>query len=44
MARGATLKLAEVHGDVRDMLRAEALQRQIEGVEQRIGVPALVAS
>jgi high affinity sulfate transporter 1 len=44
MARGATLKLAEVHGDVRDALRAEALQQQIEGVEQRIGVAALVAS
>jgi sulfate permease, SulP family len=44
MARGATLKLAEVHGDVRDMLRAEALQQQIEGIEQRIGVAALVAS
>jgi MFS superfamily sulfate permease-like transporter len=44
MARGATLKLAEVHGDVRDRLRAEALQQQIEGIEQRIGVAALVAS
>ena len=44
MARGATLKLAEVHGDVRDMLRAEPFQQQIEGIEQRIGVAALVAS
>ena len=44
IARGATLKLAEVHGDVRDMLRAEASQQQIEGIEYRIGVAALVAS
>jgi sulfate permease, SulP family len=44
MARGATLKLAEVHGDVRDMLRAAELQQQIEGIEQRIGVAALVES
>jgi len=41
--RGAILKLAEVHGDVREMLRAEGLQVQIEGVEQRVGVAALVA-
>jgi hypothetical protein len=37
-ARGAILKLA-VHGEVRDMLRAEGLQERIEG-----GVAALVAS
>jgi sulfate permease, SulP family len=43
-ARGAILKLAEVHGEVRDMLQAEGLQERIEGVEQRVGVAALVAS
>ena len=43
-ARGAILKLAEVHGEVRDMLRAEGLQERMEGVEQRVGVAALVAS
>ena len=41
-ARGATLKLAEVHGDVRDLLQAEGLQEHIEGIEQRMGVAALV--
>jgi MFS superfamily sulfate permease-like transporter len=41
-ARGAKLKLAEVHGDVRDMLRAEGLQEHVEGIEQRMGVAALV--
>jgi hypothetical protein len=38
-ARRAILKLAEVYGEVRDMLRAEGLQERIEG-----GVAALVAS
>jgi len=41
--RGAKLKLAEVHGDVRDLLRAEGLQEHVEGIEQRVGVAALVA-
>lgn len=41
--RGAILKLAEVHGDVREMLKAEGLQEQIEGVDQRMGVAAFVA-
>ena len=36
-ARGTILKLAEVHGEVRDMLRAEGLQERMEGVEQRVG-------
>lgn len=43
-ARGVNLKLAEVHGEVRDMLRAEGLQEQIEGIERRAGVAAMVAS
>lgn len=42
-ARGAKLKLAEVHGDVRDLLRAEGLQELVEGIERRLGVAALVA-
>ena len=42
-ACGAMLKLAEVHGDVRDLLRAEGLQGQVEGIGQRVGVAALVA-
>jgi high affinity sulfate transporter 1 len=44
--RGAKLKLAEVHGDVRDLLHAEGLYEhveQVEGVEQRAAVAALVA-
>jgi SulP family sulfate permease len=43
-ARGAKLKLAEVHGEVRDMLQAEGLQEHIEGIERRAGVAAMVAS
>ncbi|MGC1451017.1 MAG: SulP family inorganic anion transporter, partial [Candidatus Sulfotelmatobacter sp.] len=42
-ARGAKLKLAEVHGEVRDMLQAEGLQEHIEGIERRAGVAAMVA-
>ena len=42
--RGAILKLAEVHGDVREMLKAEGLQEQVEGIEQRVGVAALVGA
>jgi len=41
--RGIELKLAEVHGDVRDMLRAEGLQEHVEGIEQRMEVAVLVA-
>src|SRR6266566_4064683 len=42
--RGAELKLAEVHGEVRDMLQAEGLQEYVEGIEQRVAVAELVAS
>ena len=42
-ARGVKLKLAEVHGEVRDVLQAEGLQEHVEGIEQRLGVAALVA-
>ena len=41
-ARGANLKLAEVRGEVRDLLQAEGLQEQIEGIAERVGVAALV--
>ena len=44
--RRAKLKLAEVHGDVRDLLHAEGLYEhveQVEGVEQRAAVATLVA-
>ena len=43
-AQGVQLKLAEVHGDVRDMLRAEGLQEYVAGIEQRVDVAALVAA
>ena len=39
---GATLALAEVHGDVRDLLHAEGLQSQIPGITQRMRIGALV--
>jgi len=42
-AQEVQLKLAEVHGDVRDMLRAEGLQEYVAGIEQRVDVAALVA-
>ena len=42
-ARGAKLKLAEVHGEVRDMLQADGLQEYVEGIEQRVAVAELVA-
>ncbi len=41
-ARGVKLALAEVHGDVRDLLQAEGLQEHVEGIEQRMGVVALI--
>jgi hypothetical protein len=41
-AHGVKLKLAEVHGDVRELLQAEGLQEHVEGIEQRVGVAALV--
>jgi len=42
-ARGAKLKLGEVHGEVREMLQAEGLQEYVEGIEQRVAVAELVA-
>jgi len=41
---GISLKLAETHGDVRDILRAQGLEERVEGVEQRSDVEALIES
>ncbi|HEY3617841.1 MAG TPA: sulfate permease [Candidatus Sulfotelmatobacter sp.] len=41
---GASLALAEVHGDVRDLLHAEGLASRIPGIAQRTGIGALVAA
>ena len=38
---GAVLKLAEVHGTVRDLLQAEKLHNRIPGIDSRLGVAAL---
>jgi sulfate permease, SulP family len=39
---GASLGLADVHGDVRDLLKAEGLEAQIPGVAQRMRIAALI--
>jgi MFS superfamily sulfate permease-like transporter len=39
---GASLSLAEVHGDVRDLLHAEGLETRIPGIAQRMRIAALV--
>jgi len=39
---GASLALAEVHGDVRDLLHAEGLDTRILGVAQRMNIAALI--
>jgi MFS superfamily sulfate permease-like transporter len=39
---GASLALAEVHGDVRDLLHAEGLETRIPGIAQRMRIAALV--
>jgi sulfate permease, SulP family len=39
---GASLVLAEVHGDVRDLLHAEGLETRIPGVAQRMSIAALI--
>ena len=40
---GISLRLAEVHGHVRDLLQAEGLQERIAGISQRTPVAHLVA-
>jgi high affinity sulfate transporter 1 len=39
---GVSLKLAEVHGDVRDVLQAQGMEEQVEGAGQRLNVEALI--
>jgi high affinity sulfate transporter 1 len=39
---GATLALAEVHGEVRDLLQAEGLEERIPGVAQRMRIASLI--
>jgi high affinity sulfate transporter 1 len=39
---GASLALAEVHGDVRDLMRAEGLETRIPGIAQRMRIAALI--
>jgi len=39
---GASLALAEVHGDVRDLLQAEGLETLIPGIAQRRRIAALI--
>jgi high affinity sulfate transporter 1 len=39
---GVSLSLAEVHGAVRDLSQAEGLQNRIQGIDQRLGVGALI--
>ena len=39
---GVLLKLAEVHGVVRDLSQAEGLQMRIQGIDQRWSVAALI--
>jgi len=39
---GASLKLAEVHGSLRDLLQAEGLHTRIFGIEQRLQTTALL--
>jgi high affinity sulfate transporter 1 len=39
---GASLALAEVHGDVRDLMRAEGLDTRIHGITQRMRIAALI--
>ena len=34
--------LAEVHGDVRDLLHAEGLETRIPGIAQRMSIAALI--
>jgi len=42
MKSGASLKLAEVHGSLRDLLQAEGLHTKIIGIEQRLRTAALL--
>jgi anti-anti-sigma factor len=39
---GASLALAEVHGEVRDLLHAEGLETRIPGIARRMRIAALI--
>lgn len=39
---GVSLKLAEVHGDVRDVLQEQGLGQRIEGAGQRVNIETLI--
>jgi sulfate permease, SulP family len=39
---GASLALAEVHGDVRDLLHAEGLETRVPGIAQRMRIAVLI--
>jgi len=39
---GVSLKLAEVHGAVRDLSQAEGLHKRIQGIDQRWSIAALI--
>jgi anti-anti-sigma factor len=41
---GVCLKLAQVHGSVRDLLQAEGLERDIQGIEHRLRISTLIDS
>jgi anti-anti-sigma factor len=41
---GVCLKLAQVHGSVRDLLQAEGLERDIQGIEHRLRISTLINS
>ncbi len=41
---GASLALAEVHGEVRDFLHAEGLSSQLPGISQRMRIGALITA
>jgi ABC-type transporter Mla MlaB component len=42
MQAGASLALAEVHGEVRDLLHAEGLETRIPGIARRMRIAALI--
>jgi anti-anti-sigma factor len=39
---GASLALAEVHGEVRDLLQAEGLETRVPGIAQRMKIASLI--
>lgn len=39
---GVSLKLAEVHGAVRDLFQVEGLHTRIQGIDQRLSIAALI--